>query len=144
MYNFMVDFRVAVKSFIVDENNNLLVLKREPKDVHLPGIWEIPGGRLSHGENPFDGLKREVKEETGLDIEITNPLSVRHFTRQDGQVINMIVFLCRPLSGNLSLSEEHTDHKWLDLSEEEFLGEYLGKDEFFRQEVDVFRKHFMR
>jgi mutator protein MutT len=106
---------LAVKAWIVDDKNRLLTIKREPKDTHKPGIWEIPGGRLEPGENPFDGLKREVKEEVGLDIEIVEPLSVWHFTRQDSQVITMIVFVCKPTAFNVKLSDEHTEFSWEDL-----------------------------
>jgi len=42
----MNNFRIAVKSFIVNEKNELLLIKRRDDDVHKPGAWEIPGGRL--------------------------------------------------------------------------------------------------
>jgi len=38
-------YHPAVKAFIVDDNL-LFIIKRSDKDVHKPGIWEIPGGRL--------------------------------------------------------------------------------------------------
>jgi len=103
---------IAVKSFIVDDGK-LLIIKRRDDDVHTPGVWEIPGGRLESGESPFLGLIREVKEETGLDIEVKNPLDVDHFTRDDGQVITMIIFLCKALTYTVKLSEEHTDYEWV-------------------------------
>ena len=62
--------------------------------MHKPGAWEIPGGRLEIGEDPHLGLKREVKEETQLDIKVLQPLSVNYFTRDDGQIITGIVFVC--------------------------------------------------
>ncbi len=138
-----MDFSVAARGFIVDENNNLLVLKREAKDVHMPGIWEPPGGRLNSGENPFEGLKREVKEETGLDVEIKDPMTIRHFTRQDGQVITMLTFLCRPLHKDVVISGEHTDFKWISLDKEDKeLQEFMGMDGFYWDEVNVFKRRF--
>ncbi len=107
----MENFRVAVKSFIVD-NNKLLLIKRRPNDAHKPGEWDIPGGRLDLGENPFDGMKREAKEEIGINIDIVAPLHIQHFTRDDEQRITMIIFLCRPKNTDISLSEEHTEYKW--------------------------------
>ena len=110
----MENFRIAVKSFIVDNEGKLLLIRREDKDPHTPGVWEIPGGRLDLGEDPFEGLKRETKEETGVDIEVLNPLRVHHFTRDDDQKITMITFLCKPLSNSVVLSKEHTDiHGWI-------------------------------
>lgn len=135
----MVKFAISVKSFIVDKNNRLLVLKREAKDPEKPGIWEIPGGRLDLGENPVLGLKRETKEETGLDIDVLNPLGVRHFTRDDGQKITMIIFLCRAKRDPVIISEEHTNYEWIDLYEED-----LKLTDFFDEEVDVYKKRFMK
>ncbi len=73
-------FGIAVKAFIIEEDKALL-LQRRSDDIHSPGKWDIPGGRLKYAENPLIGLAREVKEETGLDIVIKMPLHVQHFTR---------------------------------------------------------------
>ena len=135
----MNDFRVAVKAFIVNPNDELLIIKRRDNDVHKPGVWDIPGGRLELGENPFDGLKREAKEEIGLDIDILNPLRVHHFTRDDGQNITMLTFLCRPLSGHVNLSEEHTEYAWTPM---EIVKEKLTKE--FYGEVDIYMRYFSK
>tara|TARA_Y100000310_G_scaffold105664_2_gene104165 strand:+ start:20993 stop:21400 length:408 start_codon:yes stop_codon:yes gene_type:complete len=118
------NFRIAVKSFIV-KDNNVLLLKRRPNDPHKAGKWDIPGGRLELGEDPFTGIKRETKEETDLDIDIHMPLDIHHFTRDDGQKITMLIFLCNPTTENIKISEEHTDHRWQSLSERENLPEWL-------------------
>ena len=128
---------IAVKSFIVNDDNELLLIKRGTKDPHAPGAWEIPGGRIEPGEDPFEGLKRETKEETGLDVEVLNPLKVQHFARDDGQKITMIVFLCRPVSDSVNLSEEHTDYEWSDLDAA------LSKlHPAFHDEVRIYRTYF--
>lgn len=128
------NFRLAVKAFII-MGNKLLILKRHSKDVQKPGIWEIPGGRLELGENPFDGLRREVKEETGLDIAIVYPLNVRHFKREDGQTITMIIFYCKSEEEKVILSEEHTDFEWIKLVESK-----NKLTDFFHEEVDLYLK----
>jgi 8-oxo-dGTP pyrophosphatase MutT (NUDIX family) len=56
---------IAVKAFIV-QDNRLFVIKRSPIDPHKPGAWELPGGTLSAGEDPYKGLRREVQEEAGI------------------------------------------------------------------------------
>ena len=111
----MDPFRLAVKSFVINEREELLLIKRSVADVHKPGLWEVPGGRLELGEDPFAGLKRETKEETGLDIQVKNPLRIHHFVRDDGQKITMITFLCQALSNSIVLSDEHSEFVWLDL-----------------------------
>jgi len=134
-----LNFSIAVKSFIVDKSNKILLIKRRDNDVHSPGAWEIPGGRLSVGEDPFEGLKRETREETGIGIDIVVPLNIHHFTRDDRQEITMIVFLCKPLSNMIKLSEEHTDHGWYGIAE--------AKKKIvpaFRKEIDLYQKYFMK
>jgi len=131
-----MNFRLAVKSFIVNNKGEVLLIKRRSNDVHKPGAWDIPGGRLELGEDPFLGLQREAKEETNLDIEITSPLHVQHFTRDDGQRITMLIFLCNSLSDNLELSEEHTDFIWTN-SKDKIFPEWLKKP------CENFEKYFL-
>ena len=110
----MTNFRIAVKAVIL-QGNNILLLKRRSNDVHKPNTWDIPGGRLNNGENPYEGLKRETKEETGLDIDIVIPIDVHHFIRDDEQKITMIIFVCKTKSKQILLSEEHQEYIWIDL-----------------------------
>ena len=125
---------MAAKSFVV-KDGKLLVLRWASDDVQKPNIWEIPGGRLELGENPYKGIKRETKEETGVDIDVLHTLNVRHFTRDDGQTITMLIFLCKALDGDVKLSEEHSGFEWVPL---ESCKEKLT--EFFHPKVDIFNK----
>jgi len=109
-----VDFNLAVKAFIV-KDDKLLIIKRSETDPHKPGIWELPGGRLAPAEDPREGLAREVKEEVGIDIEAKEPVSVEHFTRDDGQKITMLVFNARPFSEKVRLGNEHSQYEWVPL-----------------------------
>lgn len=70
------------------------------------------------GEDPLEGLKRETREETSLEIDIVLPLEVRHFTREDGQIITMIIFLCKLAGGELQLSQEHQAYDWVDVEKD--------------------------
>ncbi|MDD5700380.1 MAG: NUDIX domain-containing protein [Candidatus Nanoarchaeia archaeon] len=130
---------MAVKGIIVNKNG-FLSLKRQSENIHFPEMWEIPGGRLELGEDPIIGLKREIKEETNLDIDVVKPLNVRHFTRKDGQVITMIIFLCRSKLSDVKISKEHSDYRWVDISEsDENLKKYFA-DGFFLEELTILRK----
>lgn len=133
----MEDFRVAAKAFIINQRGELLLVKRGEDNPHKPGAWEIPGGRLELGESPFEGLKREVEEETGLKVRIMNPLKVHHFTRDDGQRITMIVFLCGADTDSVRLSGEHVAHVWMDTETARL---QIVAD--FHEEVDIYNKLF--
>lgn len=128
---------LAVKSFIVNDRKELLLIKRQDNEIHCPGAWEVPGGRLEIGENPFDALRRETKEETNLEIEILNPLRVNFFERDDNQTITMISFLCRPISDSVVLSEEHSDYQWIDIDKA-----FYTIHQAFRKDLEIFKKNF--
>jgi 8-oxo-dGTP diphosphatase len=57
-------FRVVTKALYV-RNGKILLTKEAPE---LSNQWELPGGGLDHGENPKDGLIREIREELGLEV----------------------------------------------------------------------------
>jgi len=121
------NFRVAVKAFIIN-NNKILLIKRRSGDAHKPDQWDIPGGRLELGEDPYEGLKREVREEVNLGIEILLPLDVHHFVRDDKQNITMIIFLCKVQLNTVKLSEEHTEYLWKNIySAKDFFPSWLAK-----------------
>ena len=107
---------IVVKALVVD-GENVLVVRRSEKDSQNPSTWELPGGRLEENESPADGLKREAREETGLDVSVQNPLTVSQFASPEGQKVVMIVFLAKKVSGELKPSSEHSQAKWLPLKE---------------------------
>jgi 8-oxo-dGTP diphosphatase len=55
-------YRVSVKGLCVRDGKILILKEAE----HLSGQWELPGGGLDFGEDPREGLRREIEEETGL------------------------------------------------------------------------------
>jgi len=126
-------FRVIQKA-VLKREGKYLILKREPNTKVYPNTWDFPGGRLELLESLSDGLEREVREETGLGIKISNPI----FTFSE--VINeiplvFIVYSCQ-IEGEerINLSEEHTEYRWaskeeiLKLDIEKFLRAYLEKE----------------
>jgi len=128
---------IAVKSFIVNQENKVLVVKREKNDTHMPEEWEIPGGRIENEETLLEGVKRETKEETNLDIEVLEQLNTQEFTRQDGERIKMVIFLCKPLTESVVLSEEHTEFDWIELDE------VIKLNDFFKEEVEIYKNKFL-
>ena len=130
----MNNFRLGAKAFLIN-NNKLLILKRRSDDIQRLWIWELLGGRLEIAENPIEGIKREVKEETGVDIEVLHPFKVRHFTREDNQIVTLLIFLCKTSDNEVIISKEHSNFEWVPLEN--------CKDksnDFFHQEVDIFNK----
>jgi 8-oxo-dGTP diphosphatase len=104
---------VGARAVIRDDQGRLLLIKRAP-DVHLdPDRWELPGGKMDYGEPLTEALAREVREETGLEIEVGAPFHVSHFTF-DPFWVTTVVFACRRTGGEVRLSEEHSEFTWAD------------------------------
>ncbi len=55
-------YRVSVKAWVQDNEGRILLARQSD------GRWDLLGGGLDHGEEPHNGLKREIHEETGLTV----------------------------------------------------------------------------
>lgn len=128
---------IALKALIL-KKNEVLVIKRSRKEDVFPGLWDIPGGKLRFGETPEEGLKREVKEETSIDIEVLFPLSVWSFFRNETTQVIGITFLCFPKSKRIKLGKEHVNYKWISLDKVE----RLKMDENLKKEIKMFCSFF--
>ena len=73
-------------------------------------VWELPGGTQEAGEGPEDGLRREVREETGLEVVVDS--FVGEYVRSGFRPHTANVYLCRPVGGSLQTSEENLDLRW--------------------------------
>jgi ADP-ribose pyrophosphatase YjhB (NUDIX family) len=103
--------RVAVNAFVI-YNETFLLLKR----ANEPFIWGPPGGRLHIDEDPICGLQREVKEETGLQIIVFQPITT-WFGLFNGVSLLSVDYLCSTNKNIVSLSHEHSDYRWLTIKD---------------------------
>ncbi|MFF4349499.1 NUDIX hydrolase [Streptomyces sp. NPDC001530] len=113
----------AASAVVVDDAGRILLQRRADNDM-----WALPGGAMNFGESLPDCAVREVKEETGYDVEITGIVGTytnpRHvFAYDDGEVRQefSICFLARPVAGRLAVSEESTDVRWFEPAEADAL-----------------------
>lgn len=104
----------AASAFILHDNK-ALVAQRAEDEPFLPNYWENVGGSIDWGEDPVDGLKREVKEEAGLTVEPAKIYSTHHYMHKDqGRQIIEIAFVCKVIGkANVTLSHEHQAYKWI-------------------------------
>jgi len=118
-------FRVSLRAAIIKGDKILLVNERNEK------MWETPGGGINHGETIEDGLKREILEETGLDIEIKKILYA--FNR--GDFIH-VIFMVDSKDESQEPSEEGTLVKWFTKDE---INSLLDKNEADDHDIKLFK-----
>ncbi len=105
---------INVTCAIIKINNKILVTQRSEK-MKLPLKWEFPGGKLEFNEDEIACIKREIREEINIDIEIVGKLSNSIFDYGTFK-INLIPFLANYISGEIKLTE-HKAYKLLNKAE---------------------------
>jgi A/G-specific adenine glycosylase len=109
---------VEVAVAVIRKEDRVLVTQRPPEG-HLGGLWEFPGGRIEPGETPEEACRREVAEETGLEVAVRRPLArVRH--AYSHFKVRLHIFECELLGGEVRL-EGPVDYRWITREE---AGEY--------------------
>ena len=130
--------RIAVTGIIWKEEGGVrkyLITKRSPHKKAWPGKWTVPGGGMEvddyiHGETTFANsespqwynavektLRREIKEEVGLDVTDIGYLLDVAFIRPDGMPAIVLSFYCKYAGGDVVLDEDATEFAWISASE---------------------------
>ncbi len=95
---------VSVAGVIVDDNGRALLSRRRDNQR-----WEAPGGVLELAESIEDGLRREIREETGLTV---GPVVLTGVYKNMARGIIALVFRCRIVAGQLTVNDEVTEFQW--------------------------------
>ena len=102
---------VSVAGLVTNDQGDILLIKSPRRG------WEYPGGMVEPGETLQDALRREVKEESGIEVEIVGFVGLCKNVEKD--VVN-IDFLCKAIGGQLTTSDESAEVQWV--KREEALG----------------------
>ena len=95
---------VSVAGLVTNDDGDILLIKSPRRG------WEYPGGMVEPGETFQEALLREIKEEAGIDVEISGFIGLCKNIEKD--VVN-IDFACKAVGGDLATSDESTEVLWV-------------------------------
>jgi len=121
---------VAVTAIVV-KDGKYLIAKRSLDEKVFPGLWTVPGGKIevddykslpkdtgSHWYNIFENaLRREVREEAGIEIDNIRYLTSLAFFRPDGIPVIVVSLFADHSGGDVTLNPELSDFAWVTLEE---------------------------
>jgi 8-oxo-dGTP diphosphatase len=94
---------------LIERDGSILLGRR--RDDPGAGLWDIPGGFVEEFEHPLDALRRELREETGLEIETTEFLGL-WMQPYDGRSVLSLTWLARPAGGEERAGDDLTELRW--------------------------------
>lgn len=105
---------VRVAAAIIEKDGRILIARRKKEDP-LKNKWEFPGGKVEPRETPEECLKRELREELGIDIEVgkffcSSTFAYSHIS------IELLVYRVTSFSGEITLND-HTEVTWVSPAE---------------------------
>jgi 8-oxo-dGTP diphosphatase len=109
---------VAMKAFIIHDGK-VLILRESSKyqEGTNAARYDIVGGRVKPGQRFDESLRREIREETGLEVTLGRPFYVgewRPVIKGEPAQIVATFFECHADTNEVKLSEDHDDYQWID------------------------------
>src|SRR5215218_3075577 len=103
---------VTVARARVQSGGRTLLVRRAPRDS-MPGLWELPGGKVDGGERVPQALAREVEEETGLMLVGARAAAKRWLISPSGRWVRELLYEASAV-GSVLLSDEHDAYAWVE------------------------------
>ena len=101
---------IVVVGGVIEKDGKFLLVQEAQETCR--GKWNIPAGHLDPNETIFDGAKREIKEETGCNVELTGILQIGNKVLKDNVVVS-VIFQAKLLDNNITYDpNEILDVKW--------------------------------
>ncbi len=129
-----MELQVGVKALLRNKEGKYLLLRRSPDKYPEAGaIWDIVGGRIDPGSALIENLKREIKEETGLELNDEPKLiAAQDILRVPGRHVVRLTYTAH-IDGEPQLDKDHTEFKWFTREE---LKTLENLDGYFKELLD--------
>jgi NAD+ diphosphatase len=108
----------TASGLVLDDDGRILLARRAQEPDK--GKWDLPGGFLNEGEDPRDALRRELVEETSLDVELLEFFDVvvdRYGDEDDAQWTLNLYWTCRVLDGTPTAADDVSELRWFSRDE---------------------------
>lgn len=109
----------------VVENNEEFLIMRRSEENSSSGKWTFPGGKIEEDESPKEAVVREMREETGLEVEVKNSGDT-YLDEEELGTWKISPFLLKSESRNVEMNHEHDKLRWIKIKELEDL-DALGR-----------------
>lgn len=110
---------LSQKAIVLNGEGKLLTMRRSATAPVRALSWDLPGGDLDVGEDPTEGMVREIKEETGLEVKTPTLFDIEAHVNSDGDFWVTVAYKAQAVSQEVVLSYEHDQYQWV--APEEFL-----------------------
>ena len=129
-----MELQVGVKALLQNKDGKYLLLRRSPKKYPEAGaIWDIVGGRIDPGSTLVENLKREIREEIGLDLtDEPKLIAAQDILRIPGRHVVRLTYTAH-IDGEPKLGADHTEFKWFTGPE---LKTLENLDSYFKELLD--------
>jgi len=105
--------KIVAKALITDANNQYLVLVRSKTHPHFALHYDFPGGVVEKNEDIASAVAREIMEEIGIEVKVSNLQLAFEYNVTDDLLHVLFTLGLRSASPTITLSWEHCDYKWV-------------------------------
>lgn len=128
--------KIVAKALIRDEAGDLLLLRRGLTHPNFPKHIDFPGGEVEPDEPHIEAVRREIREETGLDIPLKNIQQV-HLNQLSNDLMHVVFLASVPNNKpEIELSWEHSGFEWIPFNRFRTLALPEGADNYHLTVID--------
>jgi 8-oxo-dGTP diphosphatase len=113
---------VSQKAIIFRPDGKFLTIRRSQTAPYRPLNWDLPGGDIDYGEDAREGMIREIKEETNLEVNNLKVIDTIAAMNNKDEFWVTVCYSAQPTTSAVKLSFEHDDSRWMTPEEFQQLG----------------------